>query len=60
MKCNLLHINFKKCCYMHFTPNRNDIVPNDGTLLLTLNGSVIKCVTETKFLGVIIDDKLKW
>ena len=32
MKCNILHINFKKCCYMHFTPNRNDIVPNDGTL----------------------------
>ena len=45
---------------MHFTPNRNDIVPNDGTLLLTLNGSVIKCVIETKFLGVIIDDKLEW
>ena len=39
---------------MHF------IVPNYGTLLLTLNGSVIKCVIETKFLGVIIDDKLKW
>ena len=45
---------------MHFTPNRYDIVPNDGTLLLTLNGSVIKCVIETKFLGVIIDDKLEW
>ena len=45
---------------MHFTPNRNDIVPNDGTLLLTLNRSVIKRVIETKFLGVIIDDKLKW
>ena len=45
---------------MHFTPNRNDIVPNDGTLLLTLNGSVIKRVIETKFLGVIIDGKLKW
>ena len=24
MKCNLLHINFKKCCYMHFKPNKND------------------------------------
>ena len=45
---------------MHFTPNRNDTVLNDGTLLLTLNGSVIKRVIETKFLGVIIDDKLKW
>ena len=45
---------------MHFTPNRNDIVPNYGTLLLTLNGSVIKRVIATKFLGVIINDKLKW
>ena len=45
---------------MHFAPNRNDKVPNYGTLLLTLNGSVIKRVIETKFLGVIIDDKLKW
>ena len=51
MKCNLLHINFLKCCYMHFTPNCNDIVPNDGTLLLTLNGPVIKRVIETKFVG---------
>ena len=57
---SILHINLKKCCFMHFTPNRNDIVSNDGTLLLTLNGSVIKRVIETKFLGVIIYDKLKW
>ena len=60
MKCNLLHINYKKCCFMHFTPNRNDKVPNDGTMLLTLNGLVIKRVKETKFLGVIIDENLKW
>ena len=59
MKCNLLHINYKKCCFMHFTPNRNDKVPNDGTMLLTLNGLVIKRVKETKFLGVIIDENLK-
>ena len=45
---------------MHFLPNRNDKVPNDGTMLLTLNGLVIKRVKETKFLGVIIDENLKW
>ena len=33
MKCNLLYITY----YMHFTPNRDDIAPNDGTLLLTLH-----------------------
>ena len=38
---------------MHFSPNRNDKVPNDGTKLLTLNGLIIKHVKETKFLGVI-------
>ena len=56
MKCNLLHINYKKCCFIHFSPNRNDRVPNNGTMLLTLNGLVIKRVKETKFLGVIIDE----
>ena len=60
MKCNLLHINYKKCCFMHFSPNRNDKVPKNGTMLLTLNGLVIKLVKETKFLGVIIDENLKW
>ena len=33
---------------MHFSPNRNDKVPNDGTMLLTLNGLVIKRVKKTK------------
>ena len=45
---------------MHFSPNRNDKVPNYGTMLLTLNGLVIKRVKETQFLGVIIDENLKW
>ena len=46
--------------YMHFSPNKNDKVPNNGTMLLTLNGLVIKRVKELKFLGVIIDENLKW
>ena len=54
MSCNLLHINLKKCCYIHFTPILKD------TLLLRIIGIVIKRVQETKFLGVIIDEKLKW
>ena len=59
MKCNLLHINYKKCCFMHFKPSRNDKSTDDQSLL-KLNGLVIKRVIETKFLGVIIDDKLNW
>ena len=60
MKCNQLHINFKKCCFMHFTPSKNDYAPDDGTALLSIKNKVIKRVKETKFLGVIIDEKLKW
>ena len=63
MKCNLLHINIKKCCYIHFKPFRNKVESNknngeEHTLLL--NNVVIKRVKEAKFLGVIIDEGLKW
>ena len=60
MKCNLLHINIKKCCYMHFTSNRKEVTADDDMLNLVLGQNVIKCVKETKFLGVIIDNKLSW
>ena len=46
--------------YMSCNLLLKDTVPNDGTLLLSINGIVIKRVQETKFLGVIIDEKLKW
>jgi hypothetical protein len=63
MKCNLLHINIKKCCYIHFKPSRtatDNEADNESEYILTLNNTVIKQVKETKFLGVIIDEKLKW
>ena len=60
MRCNLLHINIKKCCYMHFKPRvRNHDIPDDSLKLL-LGQNIVKCVSETKFLGVHIDDKLSW
>ena len=61
MKSNLLHINIKKCCYIHFSPARNKKAEIDqADLVLTLNNVVIKRTKEAKFLGVIIDDKLNW
>ena len=64
MKCNLLHINIKKCCYIHFTPGKKDVTSSSSSssndLILTLNNTVIKRVDETKFLGVIIDKNLNW
>ena len=61
MRCNLLHINIKKCCYMHFTPKQKDIVVDDDNAInIVLGQNKIKLVREIKFLGVIIDDKLSW
>ena len=60
MKCNKLHINFKKSCFIHFSPSNRgkNLDPNHYTL--ELNNTMIQQVTETKFLGVTIDDKLSW
>ena len=63
MRCNLLHINIKKCYFMYFSPNksemRNEGADEDDTIL-AIEGTIIKQVTETKFLGITIDDKLSW
>ena len=61
MRHNLLHINVKKSCYMYFSPTKRNTVDNtENDLNLEIDGIPIKQVTETKFLGVIIDDKLSW
>ena len=71
MKCNLLHINMEKCCYMHFQPrklteshNCSRTIPFVGNKHMTraiyINGQQLKEVSETKFLGVILDNKLDW
>ena len=59
MKCNLLHINIKKCCYIHFKPSTKSEVDLKGKEL-TINNIQIKRVNEAKFLGIIIDNKLSW
>ena len=63
MKVNLLHINVKKCCYMYFSPLKRPNKDTDSDLdsfTLSINSRLINQVHETKFLGVIIDDKLSW
>ena len=63
MEVNLLHINVKKCCYMYFSPTqrgKNDISSDLNTLNLSINSKIINRVSQTKFLGVTIDDKLSW
>ena len=64
MKCNLLHINIKKCCYIYFNPNKREhesVVNRDlENLNIAINGSMIVRVKTAKFLGVIIDENLNW
>ena len=73
MKSNLLHINIGKCCYMYFEPpthyrsrmlgscarSRTYMRKADIPKII-IDGNTIKEVSETKFLGVIIDNKLSW
>ena len=56
LQVNKLSLNVKKAHYMVFSPPKvnQDISP------ITMNGEKINRVSSTRFLGVVIDDKLKW
>ena len=70
MNSNLLHINMDKCCFMHFKPvaecdttcarTRPFAHADDPSRALFINGKNVKKVTNAKFLGVFIDEKLDW
>ena len=70
MRCNLLHINMTKSCYMHFAPSSDKkdscarTIPfvgnKDVSQMIYINNCAIRKVKEIKFLGIIIDDKLNW
>ena len=59
MVLNKLHINMTKCCYIHFKPKSftSDV---DLSLELKIHDFPIKRVSNTKFLGVLIDEQLSW
>ena len=59
MLANKLHINHDKVFYMHFKPKNYKETLGNGHDLKLCN-KIIKQVKETKFLGVIIDEKLTW
>jgi hypothetical protein len=60
MRANKLHINLDKCCHMYFNPNKRHATDEDHPRLMIHNIEPIDLVHETKFLGVMIDDKLSW
>ena len=53
---NRLSLNASKTHYMIFHRSRIKTVDHD----LIVNGNVVKRVTSTNFLGIIVDDQLKW
>ena len=55
MKINKLSINYDKTNYMIFTKKRND-----SNFCLQLDGHKLQRVTNAKYLGVILNDKLNW
>ena len=65
MRSNLLHINLNKCCFIHFESKTHNSknkckFKTETESKIRINNHIIKEVSETKFLGVIIDKKLSW
>ena len=56
LKINKLSLNVNKTQYMVFTRKLNKL----EDIVLRVEGQTIERVTETKFSGVIIDEKLTW
>jgi hypothetical protein len=57
-RANKLSVNISKTCYMIFRPRgkkENPIINK-----LTVDGTVLKAVECTKFLGIWINNKLNW
>ena len=57
---NKLHINLDKTCYMHFHPKNYKPDESVEKTAIFLNGTEIEEVSETKFLGVTMDNQLSW
>ena len=73
LEANYLHINIKKSNFIHFRSPRSKLSFSDfthyscldskitmGDTAIKFGSKVIKRVRETKFLGVVLDEKLSW
>jgi len=58
---NKLSINIDKTNYMIFKPNNNlNKIIDSRHLTLKIGSSIISRISETKYLGIVIDDNLTW
>ena len=55
---NRLTINIEKTCFIIFPPSTQNI--DQYSFTITLNSVPLKRVSSTKFLGLIIDEKIEW
>ena len=58
LNLNMLTINVSKTNYMIMTTQGKRI--DDQECTITVNGSIAKRVSQTMFLGIVLDDKLTW
>jgi hypothetical protein len=54
---NRLSLNVDKTCYMVFLPHKES---TEEYINLQISGTMIKKVRSCRYLGLIIDDQLKW
>ena len=59
LEANYLHINISKSKFIHFVSPRSNAKLN-SSFSIKFNNNSLNQVSEIKFLGVIIDEKLKW
>ena len=58
LKINKLSLNISKTKYMIMTSRGKKY--NDNTCEILIDGKVIDCVSEFRFLGIVIDNYLTW
>ena len=56
-KCNKLTLNLKKTEYIYFGGTKGEGVPQGG---IQIGGELIKRVEGVRFLGIWVDEALKW
>ena len=61
MNCNKLHVFLEKPCYTYFNnTHKTENVEKLNNFVLKISNTSLLQVEHTKFLGVIIDNKLAW
>jgi hypothetical protein len=59
-KLNSLSLNVNKSCHMLFTRNTKNSTHQNQNLSLVIGSANIKKVSQTTFLGIVLDEKLSW